>query len=175
LVALNVPRLITRPILLLAQILTEASSPRQIAWGLALGTLVGLVPKGNLTAAILCLVVLAVRCNLAAAALATMVFSWLGMCLDPLTHRLGLALLTSPMLRPAWDWLYEQPLMPWMRLHNTVVLGNLLTGLALLLPLYAIGLRATQRFGSQGAELVRRLGLARVAAYAHRLSGWSLR
>lgn len=141
-----------KPLELLADLLADASSPRQIAWGFALGMLVGLVPKGNLTAAVLGVLLVATRANLAAAALATLCFSWLGVLADPLTHTLGLALLTSSSLRPFWDWLYGWPLVPWLGLHNTVVLGNLLCGLTLLLPVYALGIPAAERFVPWAAE-----------------------
>jgi len=138
-------RYLRRPFDLLIALFTDASSPGQIGWGVALGMWVGLVPKGNLTAGALAVLLLATRANLAAAGLATLCFSWVGMWADPVPHRLGLALLSSESLRPCWDWLYRQPLVPWLHLHNTVVLGNLLCGLALLLPVYALGLRAAER------------------------------
>jgi uncharacterized protein (TIGR03546 family) len=146
-------RYLLQPLDLLGAVLTDAGSPRQVAWGFALGMLVGLVPKGNLTAAGLAVLLLATRANLAAAALATLVFSWLGMLADPLTHGVGLALLTSSTLRPFWDWFYGLPLGPWLGLHNTVVLGNLLCGLTLLLPVYAMGIRVAQRVLPWASEL----------------------
>ncbi len=137
--------------------------------------LIGLVPKGNLTAGLLAMVLLATRANLAAAGLATLGFSWLGMLADPLTHRLGLALLSIQGLRPVWDWLYAQPLVPWLHLHNTVVLGNLLCGLALLLPAYALGLRAAERLKLWVADHWEQWRL-KWAAFAGRLiTRWSTR
>lgn len=60
---------LSKPTRLLAELLTQTASPNQIAWGFALGMLVGRVPKGNLTAWLLAVLVLATRANLAAAAL----------------------------------------------------------------------------------------------------------
>jgi uncharacterized protein (TIGR03546 family) len=168
-------RMLLRPVRMLAELATDAASPRHIAWGIALGMMVGLVPKGNLTAWVLAAVVLATRANLGAAALSTFVFSWLGMLVDPLTHRLGLALLTSVTLRPFWDGLYGLPLMPWMRLHNTVVLGNLLLGLALLLPAYAASLRAVERLRPWVADQVERWRLKHGLAAADTVTRWSIR
>jgi len=168
-------RILLRPVRMLAGLATDAASPGHIAWGIALGMLVGLIPKGNLTAWLLAVLVLATRANLGAAALSALVFSWLGMLVDPLTHRLGLALLTSVTLRPFWDWLYGLPLMPSMRLHNTVVLGNLLLGLALLLPTYAIALRAVERLRPWVADQVERWRLKRHLAAAETVTRWSIR
>lgn len=164
-----------RPLRLLGDLLADASSPGQIAWGIALGMVVGLVPKGNLTAGVLAVLVLATRANLAAAGLATLFFSWVGMLGDPLTHRLGLALLTGDSLRPFWDWLYRQPLVPWTHLHNTVVLGNLLCGLALLLPVYAIGLSAAQRLGPWAGDQWLRWRLKGAVVGARLIARWSAR
>lgn len=170
----RVHRFLLRPARLLVRLLADAS-PQRIAWGLALGMLVGLVPKGNLTAALLTIIVLATRANLGAAGLAALVFSWLGALADPLTHRLGLALLTSSTLRALWDWTYGLPLVPWLRLHNTVVLGNLLLGLALLLPAYALGLRAAQALAPVIADYRQRWRLRRALGAADAVSRWSLR
>ncbi len=171
----NMFRLLLRPMRMLADLVTDAAAPSQIAWGIALGMLVGLIPKGNLTAWLLAVLVLATRANLGAAALSAFVFSWLGMLVDPLTHRLGLALLTSTMLRPFWDWLYGLPLVPWMRLHNTVVLGNLLLGSALLFPAYAIGLRAVDRLRPWVAGQVEGWRLKHGLAAADTVTRWSIR
>lgn len=125
-----------RPVQFVAQALTDGSSPRQLAWGIALGMLIGLVPKENLTAVALVIAVSALRVNLAAVSGSALVFAWSGVLLDPLSHRLGLALLEADLLRPFWTWLFERPLMPWTSFNNSVVLGSLLIGLMLMYPVY---------------------------------------
>jgi uncharacterized protein (TIGR03546 family) len=111
-------------------------SPQQVALGLALGMVVGLVPKGNLTAAALGVVLLAANVNLGAAALAVFCFSWIGWLIDPVSHTVGAMLLFAQPLVPVWTWLYRLPLGPWLALNNTVVLGSLTLGLALAWPAY---------------------------------------
>ena len=64
--------------------------------------------------------------------------TWVGVLLDPLSHRIGLGLLHLTWLRPVWTWLYNLPLAPWTSFNNTVVLGSLVLGLALLYPLYRV-------------------------------------
>ncbi len=129
-------RLAAAPGRALVKVLTNADSPRQIALGFALGMLVGLVPKGNLIAITLATVLLASRANLGAGALSALLFTWVGFLADPISHRIGLGLLQLAMLRPAWTWLYNLPLLPWTAFNNTVVLGSLILGLALLYPVY---------------------------------------
>lgn len=127
-----------RPVRLLTKVFAVAATPRQLALGFALGMLIGLVPKGNLTAAALTVVFLGTRVNLGTGLAGAVLFSWIGMLTDPLTHRIGAALLTQASLEPMWAWLYQLPLAPWTALNNTVVLGSLLLGLWLFYPVFRL-------------------------------------
>ena len=91
-----------RPFRLFAKALTVDATPRQMAFGLALGVLVGLVPKGNLLAIGLMMLLCALRVNLGVGMTAVFVTSWVGMLLDPITHRIGEFLLKNETLRPLW-------------------------------------------------------------------------
>jgi uncharacterized protein (TIGR03546 family) len=130
-----------KPVRFLVSIFRDLNSPRQIAAGFALGMLVGLVPKGNLTAAVLATLILMLRVNLAAGMLGALVFSWVGLALDPIADRIGYFVLAQPRLLPVWQALWEQPLMPWTALNNTVVLGSLLLGISLWYPVYHVASR----------------------------------
>ena len=127
-----------RPVRYLVDAVRDNDSPRQLASGVALGMLIGLVPKDNLTAALLGVLLLALKTNLAAAALSAFCFSWIGGWTDPLTHRIGYWLLTWPALQSLYSGLFELPLVPWTKLNNTVVAGSLVFGLALFYPVYEI-------------------------------------
>jgi len=167
--------LLVRPLRLLVQALAAADSPRQLAYGFALGMMIGLVPKGNLIALALALLLLVTRANLAAGGVAAVAFSWLGVWLDPLSHRLGLALLTKPSLQPTWAWLYDLPLMPWTGFHNTVVLGSLLVGLWLFYPSYRLSLLGFQRFQPPVAEWIARHQVTRILFGLDVATGWRAR
>jgi len=127
-----------RPVRYLAQALILETTPRQLAWGFALGMMIGLIPKGNLIAIALMTLFCALRINIAAGTAAISLFTWCGMLLDPLSHRVGHHLLTHPELQSLWTTLYNKNLVPWTAFNNTVVLGSTLIGLALLLPVYGI-------------------------------------
>ena len=103
-----------------------------------MGVLIGLVPKGNLIAVALMMILGATRVNLGAGMLAAFIFSWVGMLTDPLTHRVGLAILEIESLRPFYMSLYNLPLVPWTHFNNSIVLGSLLLGIALLYPVYRL-------------------------------------
>jgi uncharacterized protein (TIGR03546 family) len=123
-----------RALQMVVDALTEDASPKKLAWAVALGFVIGLVPKDNLTAALLMALLCTLRVNLAAGAASAFFFSWLGLLTDPVAHRLGNWLLTTPSLESFWTALYYSPVVPWTAFNNTVVLGSLLLGLALLYP-----------------------------------------
>lgn len=120
----------------LVGLLAQEDSPRRMALGVSTGMLVGLVPKGNLLCAGLCLLVIATPVNLGLTIAAAAAFSLLAPVLDPLTHWIGLQLLTWAPLEATWSWLYEVPFVAWTGFNNTVVLGSFALGLALYLPMY---------------------------------------
>lgn len=126
------------PLRYLAKALILETTPRQLAWGFALGMVIGLVPKGNLIAVALMTLFCALRINLAAGTGAIALFAWVGMSLDPVSHRLGHYLLTHESLTPHWTTLAGMKYVPWTDFNNTVVLGSTLIGLAALLPVYFV-------------------------------------
>jgi uncharacterized protein (TIGR03546 family) len=130
--------LLLRPLRLVAQMLTGNDSPRQTAWGFALGMLIGLLPKGTLLAMLLAMLLCAVRVNRAAGLLGIGVFSYVGWALDGFAHRLGAAALLWEPAQGTFHWLYAQPLGPWIGFNNTVVMGQLLIGLYLFYPTYRL-------------------------------------
>jgi uncharacterized protein (TIGR03546 family) len=130
--------LFLRPVRLFAQVLAGNETPRQLAWGFALGMMVGLLPKGTLLAMGLAMLLCALRVNKAAGLLSVGLFSYLGACLDPFAHHLGAIALTWPPAHNTFAWLYNQPLGPLAGYNNTVVMGQLLIGLYLLYPTYLL-------------------------------------
>lgn len=151
-----------KPLNLAVQALSDQSSPRQLAAGLALGMVAGLVPKGNLTAVGLMMLLLMVRVNLGAGLLSACVCSWLGVLVDPWTHRLGLWLLEHESLLPLWTALYNMPLVPWTGFNNTVVLGSLVSGSALFYPVYRLSRPPLARYAPLLRERLQRYRLVRL-------------
>lgn len=131
--------------------------PRHLAAGFALGAALGLLPKGNLLAAGFFLLFFALRVNKGLALMSATFFTPLGYAVDGLAHRIGLALLKSPSLRGVWTALYDLPIVPLTRFNNTVVLGNLVLGLALFAPLYFLFLRFVAWYAVHLAAKVEKL------------------
>lgn len=127
-----------RPFRLFAKALVVDATPHQMALGCAFGVWVGLVPKGNLLAVGLMMVLCSLRVNLAVGLMAVFVMSWTGMLLDSITHQVGSVLLKSEMLKPLWTVMYDTIVFPWTDFNNTVVLGSFMLGIALFVPTYLV-------------------------------------
>ncbi|MEX0602482.1 MAG: TIGR03546 family protein [Bacteroidota bacterium] len=114
------------------KILREGQTPRQVAGGFALGSIVGLSPALTLQGLLLWLIILILDVNLSAAILAFTLFSMVAYLLDPVFHHLGYWLLADMEgLKDLWTSLYNAPLAPLTRFNNTVVLGSFLSAIAL--------------------------------------------
>lgn len=133
------------------------SDPRHLAAGFALGAAIGLIPKGNLFAVAFLLLFFALRLNKGLALMSACFFTPVGYAVDGLAHRIGLSLLKAPALAGLWTALYDLPIVPLTRFNNTVVLGNLVLGLALFAPLYFFFLRFVAWYNANLAAKVERL------------------
>jgi uncharacterized protein (TIGR03546 family) len=132
----------------MARFLAAYHSPRQLAMGATLGMILGLVPKANLIALTLLVLLLLLRVNKGLGLAAAVVSSLLGPWSDPFTHKLGLVVLGYEPLHSTYAALYDLPLAPWLGLHNTVVMGTLLVGLYLAYPMYYATWLAAARWQS---------------------------
>jgi uncharacterized protein (TIGR03546 family) len=133
------------------------SDPRHLAAGFALGAALGLIPKGNLFAASFVLLFFALNMNKGMALMSATFFTPLGYAVDGLAHRIGLSLLKAEALRGLWTALYDLPIVPLTRFNNTVVLGNLVLGLALYVPLYFAFLKFVAWYNEHWAAKVEKL------------------
>lgn len=149
------------PFRFLARAFLSQDSPKQLAMGVALGMVVGLVPKGNMTAAVLGIVFFSLRLNLGIGLLTALVFTSIGGLLSPVTHAVGSHLLLAEGLQPLWTWMYNTPPLPLMAFNNTVVLGSLVLGLALLYPTYRGSLRLIETYQPKIIELVKQYKVTR--------------
>ena len=119
------------------KILREGQTPRQVAAGFALGSILGLSPMLTLQGVCVWIVILIFNVNLSAATLAILVFSLFAYIFDPLFHQLGYFLLVNvDSLRGLWTTLYNAPIAPLTRFNNTVVMGSFVGALILYTPIY---------------------------------------
>lgn len=108
-------------------------SPNQVAWGFALGAILGLVPNMFMKL-VLFIVIMMFRVNVSAAFLAWAVYEILSFALDPLFDVIGYQVLTIGSLNAFYTWLYNLPVVPFTKFNNTVVMGSLIVGIILIIP-----------------------------------------
>lgn len=114
--------------------------PHQLAGGLALGVLLGIIPHGNLLALIVLVTVLCFQVNHAMMGIVAIAASFGATRLDDYSHRIGEALLMHPTGNQIAERAWALPLVPWTDLNNTVVLGSFVIGVFATLPIFLITL-----------------------------------
>ena len=118
--------------------LLASNAPEQLAAGFTLGMVIGLVPKSNLIALSLCVLLFSLRCNKGIGLLAAVAFSFVGAWTDPFAHRVGMSVLDCQSLQASYASVFNLPLGPWLGFNNTVVTGSLVIGLYVAYPVYWI-------------------------------------
>lgn len=111
-------------------------SPPELAAGFTIGMIVGLVPKGNLIALSLCVLLFSMRVNKGLGVVAALFISCLATNADSFAHRLGSIVLGFEPMQAVYAQLYSLPLGPWLGFNNTVNTGMLLLGLYIAYPAF---------------------------------------
>jgi uncharacterized protein (TIGR03546 family) len=127
---------VLRPVRRIIQALLAHDASNQIAAGFALGMVLGLVPKGNLVAVSLLVLLFSLRVNTGIGLVAALAFTWVGPALDPFADKLGAVVLSARSLQATYATLFQLPLGPWFDFNNTVVVGSLAIGLWAMYPVY---------------------------------------
>jgi uncharacterized protein (TIGR03546 family) len=119
-----------------ARSLLAGSEPGPLAAGFTIGMLIGVMPKTNLIALSLCILLFSLRCNKGLGIAAGIAFSFVGAWTDPFAHKLGLAVLSISSLQKTYASLFNMPLGAWLGFNNTVVVGSILLGLYVAYPVF---------------------------------------
>ena len=120
----------------IAAILSKYRTPTQIASGVAMGVVLGIIPKDNIVFLSLVVLITSLRVN--------QLIGWFVACslwffsgwLEPISHVLGSMLLRQSIVAATVQRLYEYPFLPWTCIDNTLVCGGLALGIASFLPTY---------------------------------------
>lgn len=112
--------------------------PHQLAWAVAFGVLLGIIPHGNLLALATLIVVLSLKLNHAMAGLTAIGATFLATRLDPFSDQVGNYVLSHPKSGPMLADAWQLPLVPWTDLNNTVVMGSFLIGVGALIPIFMV-------------------------------------
>ena len=120
----------------IVKVLNSETAPGQISLAVCFAMLLGFTPLFSLHNLLVLFLVLILRVNLSAVILGWIFFSGLAYLLDPLFHRIGLALLSAGALENLWTAFYNTTLLRLAHFNNTIVMGSLVVSLILFVPLY---------------------------------------
>ena len=119
-------------------ILNHAGKPWQISLAVSLAFIAGLTPILSLHNILILLLVLVLNVHLGMFLLATAFFGGIAYAVDPISHALGLMLLTNGSLEGLWISLYNSAFFKLSNFNNAIVLGSLVISVVLFYPLYKI-------------------------------------
>jgi uncharacterized protein (TIGR03546 family) len=108
----------------LVKLLNSETGTQQIAWGVALGFILGMTPAFSLQTILVFLLLLLFRVQMGAAFVAAFFFKFVAFTLDPIFHIVGRSVLQTESLEPWFTTLYNMPIVPWTRFYNTIVMGS---------------------------------------------------
>ena len=118
------------------KVLNSETAPGQISMALCFALIIGLTPLYSFHNLLVLLLVLFLRVNLSAFIVGWVFFSGVAYILDPIFHRMGLALLTTASLEGLWTSLYNITIFRFSKFNNSIVMGSVLFSLIFLLPVY---------------------------------------
>ena len=130
----------------LLKILNSDADPSQISLALGFALISGLLPFFSPLSLLILLIVFLLRVNLSAYLLGTAFFSGVAYLLDPLLHRMGLAVLTAAPLEGLWTTLYNSTIWRIQRFNNSVVMGGLAFGILCFVPLVLLANALIRRY-----------------------------
>jgi uncharacterized protein (TIGR03546 family) len=118
--------------------LNSNKKPGELAAGIAFGIMLALIPTGNLLWPLLLIITMLLRVHQGMEFLFLAIFKLFIPVFDPALHSLGLAVLSIPALEGFFTSLYNMPVVPFLQFNNTLVMGGLVAGIVLWLPLFIL-------------------------------------
>ena len=138
------------------KILNSNSEPGEISLGFAFAMIAGFTPLWSLHNLPVLLLLLILRANLSAFLLGLVFFSGVSYALDPLFHRIGLAILVASPLHDLWTALYNSTVWRLEHFNNSIVMGSLVVSLVLCPPLYLLSNRLIRQYREHVLAWVRK-------------------
>jgi uncharacterized protein (TIGR03546 family) len=167
-----------RAVAKLLKALNSESNPGQISLAFCLAMIAGFTPLLSLHNLLVLFLVLLLRVNLSAFLLGLGLFSGVAYLLDPLFHRLGLAVLTADPLLALWTGLYDITVFRLAYFNNSVVMGSLLVSLLLAVPLFVVSRVLIVKYREhvlvwvQKSRVLQILKGSKLYRVYHSVSGW---
>ena len=112
--------------------------PGDIAHAVALGLFLAILPKNNLTFTFLFFLSIFIRINKGAFFICFILFGFVTPFMDVLINNIGFWAVQLSFLRPIFIALENIPFVALFKLSNTMVLGGIIWGLILYIPVYIL-------------------------------------
>lgn len=141
--------------------LNKNSHPGEIAHAVCCGMILGFLPKDNALWYILAVCFIFMRIQKSAFIIFTFLFSLAATFLDPVFDTIGYEILKLDSLQPFFVFLIRVPLVGYTRFYNSIVIGSLLCGLVLYIPVYWIFRGLIQLWRSKLVPVVRKTKLVK--------------
>ncbi len=116
--------------------LNSNNRPGEVAAALTLGVLLAMLPSGNITWFAILAVTFFLKINFGAEMIMAAVLKPLALLFDPFFDFIGYRILTAESLEPILIKLNSMPVLPFTGFNNTVVIGSLITMIAVSVPLF---------------------------------------
>lgn len=123
------------------KLLNSDTETSPLAYGLALGLILGFAPFFSIQTFIVLFIIFVLRVQLGAAFLSAFFFKFIAFLFDYPAHLLGKSVLEAEPLRPLFVSLYNMPLVPMTRFNNSIVMGSMIVSV-LLFPFAFYGFKA---------------------------------
>lgn len=118
--------------------LNANTRPSQIAAGVAFAFMIALLPAGNLFALFILVVTFFLNTNNAVMLVSIPLFGLVTPLFDPLCEQIGYFVLRLPQLTGLFTMLYNFPVFPFSAFNDSLVLGALMLGILLFVPVLAL-------------------------------------
>lgn len=128
------------------KVLNSETDPGQISLAFCLAMVMAITPLFSAHNLLVLLAALVLRVNLSTFSVVWIVLSAVAYALDPLFHKIGLAVLTAEGLKSMWTGLYNTAWFRPARLNNTIVMGSLLVSIAAFVPVFIIIKAMVQKY-----------------------------
>jgi uncharacterized protein (TIGR03546 family) len=113
------------------------SSPLQLSLGVAVGCLLAFTPLFTLQWVLIVLTIIVVRMNFATLTISFAFFFALAKIMAPILDYIGVTILTkTPSLRTLLTFLFHAPIIPFTYFYNSLVLGSLILGILIAIPMF---------------------------------------
>jgi len=121
----------------LIKALSSGATPTQLAAGFVMGMWLGITPFWTMLNFLILIAVILINVNIGMAILGFLIFSAVGLPLDPVFHDIGYYLLVQlEFMNGFWTVVTNLPVVSLMRINNTTFLGSFIGAVILTVPSY---------------------------------------